>query len=129
MPKLVEQIEFSSWLFTMNEVLDGQVLTLRSGYCTTDFLRKMSRFRQSGLYIDIRLEVDGDQGWHAAHNTLRPQIQTLMKPRNFNFLFRVTKHRKLANSKHWWALNLKWSLLATPMIPNVTTLQPKGLLR
>ncbi len=44
----------------MNEVLDGEVLTLRSGHCTADFLRKMSQFRQSGLYIDIRLEVDED---------------------------------------------------------------------
>ncbi len=41
----------------MYETVEGDCLIIRSHHCSAEFLRKMSKFRDDGLYIDVRLKV------------------------------------------------------------------------
>ena len=41
----------------MLETIEGDCLILRSHHCSAEFLRKMTKLREEGLYIDVRLKV------------------------------------------------------------------------
>ena len=41
----------------MIETIEGDCLIIRSHHCSAEFLRKMSKLREDGLYIDVRLKV------------------------------------------------------------------------
>ncbi len=66
----------------MYETVEGDCLIIRSHHCSAEFLRKMSKFRDDGLYIDVRLKVLDENVESQSENVESRQENVENRPEN-----------------------------------------------
>ena len=66
----------------MLENLDGDILRLRSGHASHDFLTKLSHLRKENLFLDVELVLINDEYVEPSYSCLSDKIEEETNPSN-----------------------------------------------